>query len=775
MKGRWIYFTFVSLIGILAAFVNVLIFVIFFILIILFLYKKKGFSQRMLILISFIFFVFFIRSEMVEKGNKTRLPPQETNFIVRFEENLKVDGDRFSATVKELVYKEKLILSYKIKTEKEKEAISKHLKTGIACQLSGTLEEPITSTNENAFNYKEYLKRNQMYWILKVEHLSLSKCSPQKKSPLSFFRSIRQKGIEYVQNNFPKESAPLAVALLFGDRNLMDEDVLASYQKLGIVHLLAISGLHVGMLTGMIYYLGIRIGISREKMISALLLFLPCYALITGASPSVIRAVCMMMIFFLLKKWGNHFSLQTIDIFGIVFMVYTFFSPLVIYNVGFQLSFSVSFSLILSAPIILKRCTHSFALIFVTSFICQLAATPILFFYFYEVSIISIFANVLFVPLFSFLILPAIFILFLLHLLFGANIYFLISIMNYIIYWMDFAAKWFAQLPFATIILGRPGLLILFLYILIIPLYFSLWERKFKIKWFLKIQILPLVIFLLHALVPILSPYGEITFIDVGQGDSILIKLPHGKGNYLIDTGGTLRFNIDDWKVRKKQYEVGKDVVVPFLKSKGIKTIDKLILTHGDADHIGGAEQVAEELKIKEILLPKTDDLSELEKNLLLTAKKKNIPFYFVKGGQGWKNGINVFKIISPYPELEVEKNNGSIVLFANIGGLNWLFTGDLEASGEEKLMTRYHKLNIDVLKVGHHGSKTSTSPMFLDHIQPNLAVISAGKNNRYGHPNREVLNNLNERKIKILRTDEHGEISYIFKGNAGTFYKQLP
>ncbi|MBS4191366.1 DNA internalization-related competence protein ComEC/Rec2 [Bacillus sp. FJAT-49705] len=775
MKGRWIYFTFISLIGILAAFVNVLIFVIVFILIILFLYKKKGFSQRMIILISFIFFVFFIRSEMVEKGNKTRLPPQETNFIVRFEENLKVDGDRFSATVKELVYKEKLILSYKIKTEKEKEAISKHLKTGIACQLSGTLEEPITSTNENAFNYKEYLKRNKMYWILKVEHLTLSNCSPQKKTPLSFFRSIRQKGIEYVQNNFPKESAPLAVALLFGDRNLMDEDVLASYQKLGIVHLLAISGLHVGMLTGMIYYLGMRIGISREKMISALLLFLPCYALITGATPSVIRAVCMMIIFFMLKKWGNHFSLLTIDIIGIVFMVYTFFSPLVIYNVGFQLSFSVSFSLILSAPIILKRCTHSFTLIFVTSFICQLAATPILFFYFYEVSLISIFANVLFVPLFSFLILPAIFILFLLHLLFGANIYFLISLMNYIIYWMDFAAKWFAQLPFATVILGRPALLILIFYILIIPLYFSLWERVSNIKRLLKIQIFPISIILLHALVPILSPYGEITFIDVGQGDSILIKLPHGKGNYLIDTGGTVRFNTDEWKVRKKKYEVGKDVVVPFLKSKGIKTIDKLIMTHGDADHIGGAEEVVKELKIKEILLPKTDELSELEKNLLLSAKKKNIPFYFVKAGQGWKKGKNEFKIISPHPGLEADKNNGSIVLLANIGGLNWLFTGDLEENGEEKLMTRYHNLNIDVLKVGHHGSKTSTSPMFLDHIQPNLAVISAGKDNRYGHPNREVLNNLNERNIKILRTDEHGSISYIFKGNAGTFYKQLP
>lgn len=775
MKGRWIYFTFAALIGILAAFINIFIFTAVFILLSIFLSKWKSFSPKQLLFIGLVFFVFLARSEAVEKANKTHIQANESNFYILFQEDIKIDGDLFTAIGKELVHQEKLIIRYKLKTEKEKEAISQNLKKEIACKVIGKLEEPQPSSNENAFNYKEYLNRNDMFWILKVETLNLSSCSPQKKSPLSFFRTLRQDGIIYVKDHFPKESAPLAIALLFGERDFIAEDILNSYQRLGIIHLLAISGLHVGMLGGMIFYFGIRLGVSREKMTTVLLVFFPCYALITGAAPSVIRAVFMMVLFLALKKWSHLFSILTVDLISIVFILYTFFSPLIIYDVGFQLSFSVSFSLILSAPILIKRMKNPISLLIATSFICQLAATPIMFYYFYEVSLISVFANAIFVPLFSLLILPAIFILFLLHLFFGAVINLFVYPLNAIIVWMDYTASSLALIPFAIITLGRPSFFVFFLYIFFLSLFFSLWERRRGKKWFIRILCLPITVFLFHASSNILSPYGEVTFLDVGQGDSILIKLPHGKGNYLIDTGGTLRFNTEEWKIRQKQYDVGKDVVVPYLKSKGITTIHKLILTHGDGDHIGGASEIIKQLNVKEIILPITDELSELEKDLLLAAKRRKIPFRFTKAGEAWKMDESVFQVLSPHDGMEAERNNGSIVLFANIGGLKWLFTGDLEEEGEEKLTSHYEKLKVDVLKVGHHGSKSSTSVQLLDKINPKLAVISVGKNNRYGHPNRDVMKNLHERNVKILRTDQHGAITYFFKGENGTFSIQLP
>ncbi|MBP2241694.1 competence protein ComEC [Cytobacillus eiseniae] len=775
MKGKWIYFTFAGLIGILAAFNFLLVFLFFFGFYLLFLAKGKGFSKKFLTISSCVFLLFFLRTELLEKGNQTKLSEQDTQFYIEISDEIKVDGNRFSAMGRELLHKEKIVLSYQIKTEKEKAYLSDKLTTSLACKVKGKLSEPNTSTNVNAFNYQQYLKGKQIHWILQIEEFTPLNCTTQKKTLLSFFRTLRENGIQYVQTHFPEEMAPLSTALLFGERGYIDNDVLASYEKLGIVHLLAISGLHVGLLAGMLFFAGIRLGIARETMTSILLLFLPCYALLTGAAPSVIRAVFMMVLYLALHKWLV-WSLSKIDIISIVFIVYSLFTPYVIFDVGFQLSFSVSFVLILSAAFLLQRFTNPIILLFCTSFICQLASIPIMLYYFYEVSLLSIFANAIFIPLFSIVILPAIILVFLLHLLFGTKIAFLILPLHILIVLMDKLAIQLSLLPFAIFTLGRPSAWVLLLYLCCIPYFFVLWERGKGKKHFLKIIILPLSLFLFHGYGNNLSPYGEITFIDVGQGDSIFIQMPFGKGNILIDAGGTIDFDTEEWKKRQKQYEVGKDVVVPFLKSKGVRVIDKLIITHGDADHMGGAFEVMDQLKVKELVLPKRASLSELEVDLLQLAKSNQVPWKFTIAGDRWKTGDSVFHVLAPLAGMEEsERNDGSIVLLTKIGGASWLFTGDLEKEGEERLLTQYKNLKTHVLKAGHHGSKTSTTPAFLNRIEPKVAIISAGRNNRYGHPNQEVIDELTERRIKILRTDLHGAITYFFKGDSGTFSTQLP
>jgi competence protein ComEC len=272
-----------------------------------------------------------------------------------------------------------------------------------------------------------------------------------------------------------------------------------------------------------------------------------------------------------------------------------------------------------------------------------------------------------------------------------------------------------------------------------------------------------------------LNPYGEVTMIDVGQGDSILIHLRHGKGNYLIDTGGSLNFVEEDWKMKSKPFEVGRDVVVPFLKGKGITRIDKLILTHGDMDHIGGATSILSSLKVKQILMPSVTEPSQTEQLIAKEAQRQGIPVIKVSSGDQWHQGENNFYVLSPEKNFTGERNRGSIAFVATIGGVSWFFGGDLDQEGEEKIIKQHPNLKIDVLKAGHHGSKTSSAESFINQIKPKVTLISVGEHNRFGHPHQEVLQRLAAVNTKIYRTDWQGAITYIFYRGKGTFLTYLP
>lgn len=774
MKGRWIYAAAASLLGNLTSFFHPAIAIIFSLLA-LFLVKRNILAKKNMIILILIYLAFTIRSELAAEYNRTSLTGNESNFEISLSESVKIDGDLLTVKVELTEKKEKLAARYKIKSESEQKFLSDYLRVGMTCQVNGTLQIPPTSTNPNSFSYKDYLNHNSIFWILELDQLNLSDCT-YHKSPITLpILKMREMGTHYILDHFPEQTAPLAIALVFGDRNFIDEDTIASYQKIGIIHLLAISGLHVGMLAGMFFLAGIRTGITREKMTSILLLVLPLYAILTGAAPSVMRAVFMMMVVLLAKKLRA--PIQLADVISIVFVIYLFISPFVIYNAGFQLSFAVAISLILSAPAILGKYTHPFAAVLSVTFICQAAAIPILLWHFYEVSVISIIANLIFVPLYSSIVLPVVLILFIIDLLTGGRADLLIHVIEKIIVFLNWTAQMLSGIPNSTLILGRPSLVMLIIYLLLIPAFFAGWERS-KNKKVIKYGALLILPILIHYLSNVLTPAGEITFIDVGQGDSILIKLPFGRGNYLIDAGGALMFETEDWKMRSDPYETGKDTVVPFLKSKGISKIDKFFLTHGDMDHIGGAAAVLREMKVKSIVFPRGADFSETEKDLIYQAKINKSEIVFTKAGDSWVIGDSLFQVLSPFGGEMGEgmgKNDGSIVLFAKVGGLSWLFTGDLEEQGEGQLIKSYPKLKADVLKVGHHGSKTSSTDLFLSGVKPRIGVISAGRNNRYGHPHNDVMNRLNKNNIKVLRTDKQGAVTYFFKGGSGTFSVQLP
>ncbi|HAQ06786.1 MAG TPA: DNA internalization-related competence protein ComEC/Rec2, partial [Bacillus bacterium] len=209
-------------------------------------------------------------------------------------------------------------------------------------------------------------------------------------------------------------------------------------------------------------------------------------------------------------------------------------------------------------------------------------------------------------------------------------------------------------------------------------------------------------------------------------------------------------------------------------KSKGIRKIDKLILTHGDADHIGGAVSLFGEIQVEQMILPRSTERSKLELDIITMAAAEGTMIYFGGEGNAWEIAEGEFKILGPSGSMG-ERNERSIILQARFGGRTWLFTGDLGIEGEQALIHRIGELDIDVLKVGHHGSKYSTSDKFLEALTPDYAVISAGLKNRYGHPDREVLERLDNSKVHTLRTDKNGAAIYRFKGESGTFFTHIP
>jgi len=256
-----------------------------------------------------------------------------------------------------------------------------------------------------------------------------------------------------------------------------------------------------------------------------------------------------------------------------------------------------------------------------------------------------------------------------------------------------------------------------------------------------------------------LSPVGYVTMLDVGQGESLLIKEPNTQRITLIDTGGRVEWGEQEaWEKRTSPFSIGADVVVPALKAFGISEIDRLYLTHADADHVGEIEAIGRELKIKEVAATPTTLTDPVVMNQLATLQ--NTEPVVLRPPEA----INfpTADTLALYPTTENDsKNNHSLVMYVKMGEDTWLFTGDIEKEAEAQLLRQYPNLTSDYLKVAHHGSQTSSTQPFIEQIEPKTALISAGADNQFGHPNQEVLDRFDNENIKVYATSEQGAISY--------------
>lgn len=678
-----------------------------------------------------------------------------------------INGDRLSFQVEDQ-NKNIVQLSYKMKSASEKKQM-RQLHAGVSCIFDGERKEPQIARNFHGFNYRDYLYKQNIHFILEATYIS--ECRKTSLSLVQWILLLRQQAILGVTEMFPEQSGAFMNALLFGDRQQMTFEVEEQYQQFGLVHLLAISGSHIVLLMVIMYFILLRSGVTREIATVCLIFFIPIYMILAGASPSVIRASItgvLMLIAFMCS-----IRLSSLDALSITAICMLIFDPYLVFNIGFQFSFVGSFALLLSAPLLLESGNGVIRNSIYISLISQLVSTPILLCHFGYYSPYSIFLNILYVPFLSLIVLPcSIIILICLPIIpFLAK-----SFANVLSIGLNLSNDFLSyceSLPFTRLNFGQTPILLVALYCVSIISVLMVWERRISKGMMFIFAGIFLFISTGHYVYPYFRESGSVTFLDVGQGDAILIRLPYDQEIYLIDTGGTIRLNKEEWQRKKHEFSVGNDILIPYLQKEGIKKIDKLIVTHGDADHIGAAQELLSNITVKEVVFGRKEQEAILEKAVKKQALEKEVKISEVEEGESWRVNEAEFFVLAPTGK-ERSENNASIVLWAKLGGITWLFTGDLEEEGEKGLVATYPDLRADVLKVAHHGSNTSSITPFLSAVQPNIAIISVGERNRYGHPHKEVIERFEKMGIEIWRTDKQGAISYVFKEERGTFRSKI-
>ncbi|TDL34482.1 DNA internalization-related competence protein ComEC/Rec2 [Jeotgalibacillus sp. S-D1] len=716
-------------------------------------------SKKAILILASTCLFFFLLTEIKRSHHITFLTGDEKVLPLRIVEPLKVKNNTAAATA--LTGKGEKI-QIKLYLDKETASSQAALMTSSWCDWKGTLEKPSKARNPHLFNYNTYLWNQNIHWIFTINHMNdFNSCYPLTLTWKEKLNKIRSKGIDHLHETFPDRLVPLAKSLIFGDRGDMEEELLEAYQKLGVIHLLAISGMHVGMIVGMLWWSLLRLGFTKEKVRIYLLLCLPLYAVAAGGSPPVIRAVSMVMAMIIFTSIAKRITLLQALCFTL--LIQLLLNPMVILQPGFQLSYAVSFSILVSAPKLLRATSRIISILKVTA-ISQLGAFPVLIWHFHEVSSASFLANLFYIPLFTLFLLPSLLLLYLLSFVAPGFTYQAATWLEKVVELLDELTHYLSAFPYATAVLGKPSTWLVLFYLLSLIWFFIRLEKGFS----LKAGALFLMILTGDWLSSRFNPWGAILFIDVGQGDSILIDLPWGRGTYLIDTGGGMSFDENI-----KPFSVGREIIWPVLKARGITSIDKLILTHGDWDHIGGTLDLSSYIHIDEVWISPNSHEKDSVLPIVEELFKKDIPVMEKRAPYSWNVDTHSFTLMYPMDEV-YEGNDDSLVLWGDIGGFTWLFTGDLEKEGEIELMEHFG-VHADVLKVGHHGSLTSTSEEFLKQVDPDYAVISAGVNNRFNHPHPEVTERLKKQGATVLGTHTNGAIEYRFYRNKGTFRTMFP
>ena len=709
----------------------------------------------------------FFFAGLEKYNNQTDLLAEEQTFLIELDPNkLKIDGDQmqFYGTVKEAGensnLSEDIVVYYRLATEEEKNNWEKQRKVEEFI-VTGSLAKPEKNRNLNQFDYHRYLYQNNIHWTLEATtidtHFEIQNQSFFDKLNV---KNIRQTILSHIESETVGTVSSYIKTLLFADTSSIDDQVMNGYKEIGIIHLLSISGLHIQFFIAGLTYILWRMGVTREKTYLLLLIFLPIYGSLTGWGTSIFRAIVMSLI----SQTGSRIRkpISGLDAWSWTLIVGLWLDPYQIFSIGFQLSYLLSLTLILFSESLFNRSRFSSINSLCISFVLTLISIPILSFHFFEFSWIGVFANLIFVPLFTWIVMPLTIVLFASSYLLSGTLFFhlltrLTENLLRLIEWFVIKIKFF---PYGTIVTGKVPLVLFFLTIVVLIIFLLAVEEQKKIK---RSAIMMVVVFVVFIHYQKYNPFGEVLILDVGQGDAILIKEPFGAGVYLIDTGGKIAFEKEEWQKRQNQSTVASRVLIPVIKSLGVTQVDQVFITHGDEDHMGELEELAQTIEIKELIFPEGTTTKKTFYDTAEGLEKSGVKLNAVTAENAQKQLFGPsLAVLWPLKTGE-GGNNDSLVLYGKIGTYYWLFTGDIEEAGEAELAALYPNLRVDILKVAHHGSQTSTSEKFVQQINPKTALISCGLNNRYNHPDGDVMERLASLNTTVYRTDLQGSFRYTY------------
>ncbi|MGI1806278.1 DNA internalization-related competence protein ComEC/Rec2 [Exiguobacterium sp. TDN 0502] len=548
-------------------------------------------------------------------------------------------------------------------------------------------------------------------------------------------RRVRESFMTRIEQRLPQKQAFYVEALVFGEDRLMDQVTLERFKKFGLLHAIVISGSHIAFLIFSLLFVLRKIRMTKEKRLDVVFILLPIYGWLTEWSPPVTRAVLVAMILLLGRRF--HKAFDPVEVIAGVAAFQLAMQPTVLYDIGFQLTVGLTLFLVLSRRLMGSvRRPWNWLLISAWA-----QCGTLLFLQGIEQTTVSIWApllNILIGGWIEWVILPGSFVL--------ATIPFLPisstfqTVHQHAIQWMDQALRLAEHLPLAVVAVPAFSPIVLTYVVAGTGLAWFIAERRW---WG---HVLPLIFLLTAWGFTEWHAPEQITFLDVGQGDSVVLE--KAGETFVVDTGGVYQQTTHPVL---RPFDPGSHIVAPYLFTRGETEIDGLIVTHADHDHVGGLLALLRHVRVKTVYMGTYDNTDEKRRDLIRSIEMTGTKIQFVKKGEAIRPWLQV---LAPTGR-EEEENDRSVILFAYIAQQRVLLTGDASIAMEEELSVG----PIDILKAGHHGSKTSTSEKLLKQTNPEIVILSAGRHNRYGHPHTEVLERIGTTRT-IFRTDQDGSIT---------------
>lgn len=616
--------------------------------------------------------------------------------------------------------------------------------------------------NPHEFDYGNWLMKNG--FAAHGEVVEVLSTKNQSRTP--GWNKIRRIVQDSADQIFSEGHSTIAKALLLGYKKELTDEQKRQFSRAGLSHIMAVSGLHVGFIVAPFWFLIPFIWGSKKGRVLGLCILtvlLLGYAGLTGFSPSVNRASLMAW----LLTYGKlfHKIRNSINLTAVAAMILLLINPNQLFEIGFQLSFSAVLIILILMPEVQRLipvklrygAAGGLISIILVSFIVQLGLFPILIYYFGEFSVIGPIANALVVPLLSFTV-PAGLLMVLLSPLHVSFFGFIAKIIETPIYWIQWVAEYLGSWQGSYIQISELSWIIFVIWLILILLFASL--RISNVRW--KLLILLLISLNGFVLKYILqsSPYleMEVTFLDVGQADAVHIRTPGGK-EVLIDAGR--------WSPMSNS---GDRVLYPYFEHNQIESLDAILLSHPHADHIGGMPVLMEKMNINVVYQSNFEYDSVLYKTIMKLSEEKNIEVRYPVAGEIIEvdPAIRVF-VIGPEPGKPINRNpnNHSLSVKIVYGQTHFLFTGDAEVEQENQMAARYGDfLNSNLYKAGHHGSNTSSSELFMQHVHPEITVASLAFRNVFRHPGRDAINRIHRFSERNKFTSKNGAIRFRSDGN---------